>query len=304
MSGRTIVDAEPRGVPSGRTYDVEGVPGRTTGAPKPNTRASGPASVYDLLLLAADVLDDLERARIANENRLRSLTRPTSAYGKGASAMLPEVQSLTQIVETLRAAEHQAELQLRRLLRETPLADWQRRTVGIGERQLARLLALIGDPADRPNPAKLIAYCALHVIDGAAPRRKDGVKANWRAKTRALLLAESCIKHPNSPYRPVYDRGREACEGRVHERRCQNTKYLAPSARSSGRSSTNGCGTREHPEWGEIGSPWRPGHQHRHALRLVAKAILRDMWAEARRARADEVAEPTAPPLAPHAEVA
>jgi hypothetical protein len=304
MSGRTTNPAKPRVRPSGRTDVVQGEPGRTMSDAKPTKAASGPASIYDLLLLAADVLDDLERARIANENRLRSLTRPTGAYGKGASAMLPEVQSLTQIVETLRAAEHQAELQLRRLLRETPLADWQRRTVGIGERQLARLLALIGDPADRPNPAKLIAYCALHVIDGAAPRRKDGVKANWRAKTRALLLAESCIKHPNSPYRPVYDRGREACKDRVHDRRCQNTKYLAPSARSSGRASTNGCGTREHPEWGEIGSPWRPGHQHRHALRVVAKAILRDMWAESRRARANEGAEPAGAPLEPHAEVA
>jgi hypothetical protein len=40
----------------------------------------------------------------------------------------------------------------------------------------------------------------------------------------------------------------------------------------------NGCGTTAHPEWGEPGSPWRPGHQQAHAFRIAQKELLRAYW--------------------------
>lgn len=43
----------------------------------------------------------------------------------------------------------------------------------------------------------------------------------------------------------------------------------------------NGCGTVAHPEWGEPGSPWRPGHINAHAHRIVHKELMRDFWAAA-----------------------
>lgn len=57
---------------------------------------------------------------------------------------------------------------------------------------------------------------------------------------------------------------------RTHEWQCQNHKRppLHPS----------GCGTVAHREWGEPGSPWRPGHAEAHAHRIVAKELLRDLW--------------------------
>jgi hypothetical protein len=60
---------------------------------------------------------------------------------------------------------------------------------------------------------------------------------------RAFLIAESCIKRMDSPYRPVYD-----------------------AARAS---------------WAD--RDVKDGHKHNHALRLTAKAILKDLFVEARR---------------------
>jgi hypothetical protein len=57
---------------------------------------------------------------------------------------------------------------------------------------------------------------------------------------------------------------------RKHERQCQNHKR--PPARS------DGCGISLHPEWGEPGSPWRPGHVQMDANRLVQKKLLMDLW--------------------------
>jgi hypothetical protein len=57
---------------------------------------------------------------------------------------------------------------------------------------------------------------------------------------------------------------------RVHARECRNHKR--PPQHS------DGCGIAAHPEWGETGSPWRPGHAEGHAHRIVGKELLRDFW--------------------------
>jgi len=85
-----------------------------------------------------------------------------------------------------------------------------------------------------------------------------------RSRSRSEAVA-------NSRYLAVYDNARAAAETKVHTRQCQNSKR--PSMHS------NGCGTVAHPEWGEPGSKWRPGHMAAHAHRIVAKEFLRDLYA-------------------------
>lgn len=193
------------------------------------------------LLIVADTLDDLERARIAAENRLRAMVQVKGLEGS------PDYARLEGLVAAIGDLEHRAELELKRALRQHPLGGWVRDTVGIGEKQGARLLAAIGDPAwnaaegrPRRGPAELWAYCGFHVIEGARPRRQRGVKANWNgtAKMRARLVAESCMKQRRSPYRAVYDREREKWADR-------ETSDL---------------------------------HKHNHALAVVAKEVLKDLW--------------------------
>lgn len=144
------------------------------------------ASLLDpALSLAADILDDLERVRIANENRLRQLTRTGEdadgeERGFGLDESHPDVARLAAMVETLAKVEHDATLNLQRKLRKHPLGPWAKAQRGIGEKQGARLLAAIGDPYIRPESinedgsirwkegprtvSALWAYCGLHVL--------------------------------------------------------------------------------------------------------------------------------------------
>jgi hypothetical protein len=189
-----------------------------------------------LLRVASDALDGLERERVATGNRLESLRRVKGMAGTAVEAELEALHA------GLLELEHDATLALQRALRRHPLGPWVKRTVGVGEKQGARLLAAIGDPAARPNPAKLWQYCGHG--DPARSRLRKGAKVehNPTAKMRVRLVAESCMKHRHSPYRAVYD--------------CERAKWAE-------RDTTD-------------------GHRHAHALRIVGKAILLDLWREAR----------------------
>lgn len=297
---------------------------------QPPVLASNPwaDSNAPLLALLADVLDDLERTRIANENRLRQLTRDEpdadgEERGFGLTLDQPQVAALADVVTALGKLEHQSTLNLQRAVRKHPLGPWVKATVGVGEKQGARLLAAIGDPYwntlhDRPRlVSELWAYCGLHVLPaahstsathgshggggqthpsqtsrdahsviagvtkqgdpghrrsgdhttlaGVAPTRARGQRANWSttAKTRAYLVAESCIKQARSPYRAVYDDGRKKYADAVHATPCRR------------------CGPSGKPA--DAGTPLSAGHQHARAMRLVMKEILRDLWTESKR---------------------
>lgn len=202
----------------------------------------GAGNLQDALLgLAAETLTDIERVRIATENRLRAMRDDHGVSGT------PEYKRAEAILGALAAAEHQATLDLGRQIRQHPLGPWVAATVGIGPKQGARLIAAIGDPywntlEDRPRrgPAELWAFCGYK----PGQKRQKGVRSNWNpdAKMRAHLCAESCIKQAHSPYRPVYD-----------------------AARAS---------------WAD--RDVSDGHKHNHALRCVAKRILRDLYVAAK----------------------
>jgi hypothetical protein len=135
------------------------------------------------LALLADILDDLERTRIANENRLRQLTRTETdkdgeKRGFGLTVDMPQVAAVADLVEALGKLEHRSTLQLQRALRKHPLGPWVKATIGIGEKQGGRLIAAIGDPYwntlhDRPRlVSELWAYCGLHVLPAAHSMRE------------------------------------------------------------------------------------------------------------------------------------
>lgn len=301
--------------------------------------AIGQASMLadPLLALAADVLDDLERVRIANENRLRQLTRTEADVdglerGFGLTLDHPDVARLAALVEELKKAEHSATLNLQRVLRKHPMGPWIKSARGVGEKQGARLLAAIGDPYwhdrdHRPRKvSELYAYCGFHVLPvsqkpldsqyrnadgnptstdqdtgnnqmtsvngspaggdtdpkvrddqrirvGIAASRIRGQRVNWSpiAKSRAHLVAVSIVKS-GGPYREVYDRGREKYANSAHQVLCRR------------------CGPAGHPA--EVGSELSAGHQHARALRLVSKAVLRDLWREARRLHNEREQQP------------
>src|SRR5215210_82503 len=135
-----------------------------------------PAVLLDdpFLYLAAAVLDDTEKVRMGNENRLRILTTPMNhpdangrGYGFGLTPEHPDVARLAALVQALEQVEKDATKNLERLMRRHPLGAWVRSQPGAGEKQVARLLATIGDPYwntlhDRPRTvSELWSYCGL-----------------------------------------------------------------------------------------------------------------------------------------------
>lgn len=226
-----------------------------------------------LNLLAANV-DDLETVRIAGENRLRQLTRTEEdsdglTRGFGLPEDDPLVDAVSLSVEALKQNEANAIKRLEKHVRTGPWGPFVKRSGGVGEKQIARLLASIGDPYwnslhERPRTvSELWAYCGFHVIGGQAPGKRKGQRCNWsqEARKRAWLIATSCVK-AKGHYRDVYDETRAKYAEAVHS---------APCVR---------CGPSGKPA--SEGSPLSNGHQHARALRAVAKELLRDMWSEAK----------------------
>lgn len=235
-----------------------------------------------LLYLLAESLTDLERTRIAAENRLRQLTRTATDRdgedrGFGLGEDVPAVQAQRMIADSLLAAEHGADLALRRRLREHPLGPWVAATVGVGPRQGARLIACIGDPYwntlhDRPRTvSELWAYSGLHVLPaGVAAKRRKGQKSNWSsdAKMRAYLVATSCLK-----VRKASCRLRDGST--AHATGCLCSPYrIAYDKRRAHTAITR--------------SEWTLGHSHNDALRVASKELLKDLWREARAIHGDD----------------
>ncbi|WP_447948258.1 hypothetical protein [Microbacterium maritypicum] len=253
--------------------------------PEDHTRsAAGPLLYSGYLCLLSDSLDDIEALRIATENRVRALTRTEADVdgeyrGLGLDARSPEVATAMAMLETMKSIEHEATKALQREVRKSPLYGWVKRSKGVGEKQAARLLAVIGDPYwndlhERPRTvSELWAYAGYSVIDGSAQRRRKGVKSNWndKAKSRAWLIAGSCVKKLDGSYRKVYDDAREQYADAIHSADCVR------------------CGPAGKPA--PAGTPLSAGHQHARALRRISKEILRDLWLEARMIHTGEMTE-------------
>lgn len=210
-------------------------------------------------------LDELESTRIAAENRLRDL------QARDGMAAAGHVLAIEHIVEATQALEHEADLALRRAMRQHPLGAWIKSTKGVGERQGARLLATLGDPAERPNPAKLWQYAGHGDPERSRKRKGQTVEFNPTAKMRAHLVAEAAIK---SGIRKT--EGCDDSEGYDLAHRVALTPlgqvYLNARASWTDRDTTD-------------------LHKHNHALRLTAKAMLLDLWREARRVGGHDVAD-------------
>lgn len=230
-----------------------------------------------VLGILADVLDDLETVRIANENRVRQLTRTEAdsdgeERGFGLTLDNPMVKKLVTSVEALAQAEKDATANLQKAMKAHPLGPWVKSQAGVGEKQAARLLATIGDPFwndlhDRPRTvSELWAFCGYAVHDGHAQARRRGERSNWSAdaKMRTYLIAVSCVKQSaeKSKYRRVYDEGRAKYADAVHPHDCKR------------------CGPAGKPAL--AGSPLSAGHQHNRAIRLISKELLKDLWIASR----------------------
>ena len=244
---------------------------RSNGREESALRRVDSHSLDDGLLLSIKtlgyLLDNLERVRIMNSNRISALNRD---FG----ASLP---ALDLAQEHLKAVEHEAELEIKRVWRRHPLRKWAADYPGVGEKLIARLIAEIGDPGERPNPAKLWAYCGL---GDPARKRKQGMTqeeafklGNPKAKKLCWLIGESFVKVNRGPGRERYDEARLRYADRVHATACVR------------------CGPSGKPAL--VGSPWSLKHQHEAAKRYTVKMFLKELWIASRQ-DAEDAQNPSA----------
>lgn len=273
--------------------------------------------VDPFLAILAESVDDLEGLRKATANRLRHLTgegvdKDGEIRGLGMQADDPGVVEQQLLLDGIAHLEADAIKSLEKAMRRHPLGPWAKQQKGLGDKQMARLLASVGDPYwnflhGRPRTvSELWAYCGLHTLPAGqltpethrapaggvsspgggntdhhgrdtqgfavrvAPARARGQKSNWNeiARMRVWLVAQSCIKQPiGSPYRDVYVAGRVKYADALHPVECRR------------------CGPKGKPA--PAGSPLSDGHKHARATRLIMKAVLKDLWVEARRIHTD-----------------
>lgn len=250
---------------------------------------------YATLNVLAAQVDDLETVRIASDNRYRMLATSVEdkdgiLRGMNLGVDDPQVKRLQLVVTGMKELEEKAIKNLQKYMRDSAWRTWMDEARGVGAKQLARLLASVGDPYwhpvhDRPRRVtELWAYAGMHNVrvgaDGkfdakgdyfAAPRRQRGVQGNWseEARKRVWLIASSCMKQPDGTrYRDVYTAAREKYEEAVHRVACVR------------------CGPSGSPK--PVGSSLSLGHQDGRARRAVAKEILKDLWVESRFQHGDE----------------
>jgi hypothetical protein len=291
-----------------------------------------PAVLDPGLALAADILDDVEKVWVANGNRLRILTTPRDQADKdgecrgfGLTENDPDVARLAAMVDTLEKLTGDATKHLEKVLRRHPLHPWINVQRGLGDKQVARLLAAIGDPYwnslhNRPRTvSELWAYAGFHVVPashGAPDTQKpsagrgqagggdtshhsdepQGILAGVAPRRRRGQQSnwnETARKRAwlvaksivKQLCRPCKDAGSHIAECACSPYRVLYDATKAKYANAVHTSPCAQCGPAGKPA--AIGTPLKPGHIDARGLRAISKAALKDLWIEARRLHGD-----------------
>lgn len=237
------------------------------------------------------LLDGAERTRIDAGNRIGAYER---------AGITPD-GAMVAIFQHALAIEGVVGKQLDRTLRGHPLHGFckQEHMHGVGVRQLARLLATIGDPLIRPavidretkeiiaperprrGPDELKQYCGHGDPERSQRRKGHRVEYNPAAKMRLRMVADRAQQS-----------GVRKLDG------CDDTQHYDLEHRHAvshlGQVYLDARAAWVDHECERCKGPCSKAHQDNHALRIVGKEILKDLW---RYARATPGAEPThAPP--------
>lgn len=228
----------------------------------PRESQNGPddlALLHAMIGHYARLLWDMQKTRVAMGNRVSAMERDDI----DKEWRLPA----EKIVKDLKAVESGVNRQLESLMKRHPLREWIERTPGIGLGGIARVLGVTGSLDNFPNVAKLWAYLGMHVVNGAAPKRKRGEKANWSADGRKVCyqLADAIVKQRNSPYRAFYDAKKAEYLGRE---RAGASECPFGQVHKNKEGKVIKCGL---------------AHAHNAAMRYAVKEMLKEMWVEWRR---------------------
>lgn len=246
----------------------------------------GPSFSPDYIKLVVRRMYDAQKLRIQSDLRMQRLVREGLVLKEDSEQTFKKAFELESLIEK------EYERIVWREIKAMPIIEkWLIRVRGIGPR-LAGLLVANIMPVERfPNVAKLWAYCGLHVVNGAAPKPKKGVKTNWNRelKTTTWKISESFLK-AGGPYRDLYDTYK---------------KYLITRELKNGHIIWKSDGTKKEVAFAPKGKQiddleipkdpeWTLGHIHNMALRRTVKLFLSHLWAVWRELEGLEVTKPFA----------
>lgn len=233
------------------------------------------------------LLDDIEKTRIANDNRADSITR---IMGVPASVAIPHFYDLT--IQIAKIEQDTIKL-IEEVWKEHPLAEWQNNYLGLGAKSAARLISIIDDPTigtvgyweneGEPNRrwvitgvfqrniGKLWAYCGIGDPERTlypSISQEDMLRlGNPYAKKQVWVITNSLVRlagptekrnSPPSILRAHYEFVKNKNEKAVHDKICVR------------------CGSKGKPA--QIGSPLSDGHKDGRARRETGKEFLRHLW--------------------------
>lgn len=234
---------------------------------------------FDRLRVFAECFNDAQQSRISLGNRIGGAARHNVAVPPDA------VEPVLAVASRSEAEWKRALLAAYRRDVPAPIRAWQERHPGIGPHSVARLLGQLGHPVlafphhrdpdgelvgGEPflrNVGKLWAYCGY---GDPTLRRRRGMPAadaaamgNQQIKPIVWFLAVSAMRQTN-PGRTASDTQRRSAGDGPPVPALERVGYRWVYDEGRAR-----YATRE---------GWTLGHQHAAALRLTAKAILRDLW--------------------------
>lgn len=249
------------------------------------------AESIDVMKFTSDALDDIEKIRIMQENRLRTMTDEIKNLD---GFDYPSVDVARTTTQQLIDIESDLIKELNRQLKRSPFIDFAKSHVGVGEKQFARLITEINDPFWRSEniintddetfttrdgrtiapgevsfPAgprtvtQLWSYCGLANTETGQPvRRTRGIRSNWNqnAKTRTWLIIDSCLKQLSPACRVTNETSIKS-----HLEGCSCSPYRVVI--DNRRTKT----IVDHPEWS-------PGHALADAKRIAMRELLKDLW--------------------------
>jgi len=292
--------------PSGAASGPEQVPVQGQSA-RPRPTPSDAALADPALAFAADVLDDLERVRNANANRLRIMTTMDAdddgvMRGFGLDESHPDVARLSAMVTALDGLTHDATLELQRKMRKHPLGPWAKAQRGIGEKQAARLLAAVGDPYwntlhNRPRTvSELWAYCGLHTLPAgqrdtdahARPAGGDTTSTGGdqnTVDTRGTDVAARRTKGIKSNWSTNAKTRAwlciESCMKQI-DAECKGDNGIGAHIDGCNCSPYRVVIDKRRTHTATTHPDWKPGHSLNDAMRIASKELLKDLWREAR----------------------
>jgi hypothetical protein len=257
------------------------------------------ADDYITLRRYGEVFSDIQRLRIATENRLRSL----GATEAEESAVVGELRGAEESAAKAVLSEY-------RQVANTGIRAWQKSSIGIGEHMLARLLGVIGHPR----------IATPHHWEGQgqsdsneAPPTSDADTLTYQDSfTRIEVSSASALSKPNGVRQPVRtlvadpahlrnvaklwaycghgDPARRRTKGMTQE---EALALGSPRAKMIVHLMAELCIRQRHGDYRKVydaaravyatrpDDEWSDLRRHNAALRKTGKEILKDLWVAA-----------------------